>query len=229
MDSNNCITEDVAIENTDNTANIENTIAQICTKGVIESLLFVSAKHLTLGEISELTNISSKEAGEILEELTEHYKDRGINIVNVNKTYKMTTSPKYSVYVEKFLHVCSKQFLSKAALETLAIIVFKQPVTRAQIEELRGVNIDKIINKLLDKKLIKEVGKAPIPGKPLLYGTTNDFLHYFQLKDLNELPKIDIKEETEALEEIEHEKEEKVIQHIDEEEIEKCIEENEAN
>lgn len=223
MDSNNCIMEDAAAEN------IKNTVAQICPKGVIESLLFVSAKHLSSNEISELTNINPKEVETILNELTEEYKDRGINIVNADKTYKMVTASKYSVYVEKFLKVCSKQFLSKAALETLAIIAFKQPVTRAQIEEVRGVNIDKIINKLLDKKLIKEIGKASIPGKPVLYGTAKEFLHYFQLKDLSELPKTNLKEETEALEEIEQAKEEEFVQHIEKEEIEECIGENEAN
>lgn len=229
MDSNDCATEDIMVENTENTENIETTDEQICPKGVIESLLFVSAKHLSANEISELTNINSKEVETILNELTEEYKGRGINIINADKTYKMVTAPKYSVYVEKFLKVCSKQFLSKAALETLAIIAFKQPVTRAQIEEVRGVNIDKIVNKLLDKKLIKEIGKASIPGKPVLYGTTKEFLHYFQLKDLDELPKVNLQEETEALEEIEHAKEEEFIQHVEEEEIEKCLEENEAN
>jgi len=229
VDSNDCATEDIIIENNENTENIEIACHGTNPKGIIESLLFVSAKHLTPGDISELTNINSKEVETILNELTEEYKDRGINIVNADKTYKMVTSPKYSIYVEKFLKVCSKQFLSKAALETLAIIAFKQPVTRAQIEEVRGVNIDKIVNKLLDKKLIKEAGKAAIPGKPVLYGTTKEFLHYFQLKDLDELPKTSLKEETEALEEIEHTIEEEFVHHIEEEKIEECIEENETN
>lgn len=199
-------------------------------KSVIEALLFVSVKPLSISEISGFIGekLTPEEIKNIMLELAADYSARGIQTVVVDNSYKMLTAPACAVYVERFLKVCTKQFLSKAALETLAIIALKQPVTRAQIEELRGVNVDKIINKLLEKKIIKEIGKAPIPGRPVLYGTTKEFLHYFNLKDLDELPKVHLDEEIEKLDEIEQYNESQIIQHVDEEDLQKSIEENES-
>ncbi|MFH1454284.1 MAG: SMC-Scp complex subunit ScpB [Armatimonadota bacterium] len=224
MQENICVAEEKIEENPEITYKSEQTDDP---KYIIESLLFISAKPLSLKEIADTAELKIQEAEDVLEELILEYEPRGINIVTAAGEYKMTTSAKCSDSVEKLLKACGKQFLSRAALETLAIIAFNQPVTRAQIEDIRGVNVDKIINKLVDKKLIKEAGKAPVIGKPTLYATTSEFLHYFHLKDLNELPKVDIKEQLEKLEEIEHDNEQEIIRHVDEAELQAAIEENE--
>lgn len=166
------------------------------TKQLLEAILFVASKPLSVKEMSEVLQLSEEQVISSLEELKKEYENKGVRIIQAAEEFKMSTCPEAASVIEKFHQVESKHFLSKAALETLSIIAFKQPVTRAQIEELRGVNVDKIIYNLLDKKLVKEVGRATIPGRPILYSTTKEFLRYFNLNSLDDLPQIQQQSET---------------------------------
>ncbi|GAB4484214.1 MAG: SMC-Scp complex subunit ScpB [Thermodesulfovibrionales bacterium] len=159
---------------------------------MIETLLFVSAEPATLASLKNSTDIPEADIVKIMEELIREYQERdgGILIVEVANGYQMVTNPRFAQWLRKFLNVSTSNKLSTPALETLAIIAYKQPLIKAEIEEIRGVNSDGVIKNLLDKRLIKIIGKKEVPGKPLLYGTTREFLQYFGLKDLTELPSL---------------------------------------
>ena len=158
----------------------------------IESLLFVSGEPLTLKEISSIlkTNLSYTE--EILESLSREYEDisRGIKLININNSYQLVTKPQNSDYVHELVKGNTRQFLSQASLETLAIVAYKQPITRIDIDEIRGVKSDSAVQNLLEKGLIKERGRLNVPGRPILYVTTEEFLRQFGLVDLEELPSL---------------------------------------
>lgn len=154
----------------------------------IEALLFVSFNPVTIDTLKEVLEMDEETIKIVLEEILNEYSAKGIHVIKVADGYQMVSAPEAASLVEKIYKKISRQFLSRAALETLAIIAFKQPVTRSQVENLRGVNVDKIINNLLEKRLIREAGKSPILGKPTLYGTTNEFLRYFNLSSIEELP-----------------------------------------
>jgi segregation and condensation protein B len=123
-------------------------------------------------------------------ELIQEYKVRntGLLIVEIANGYQMVTNPEYAEWVKKFRSSHMSSRLSIPALETLAIIAYRQPIIRAEIEQIRGVNSDSAIRTLLEKRLIKILGRKEVPGRPFLYGTTREFLQYFGLKDLTELP-----------------------------------------
>lgn len=157
-------------------------------KKAIEALLFVSFNHVTADMLALVLEENKQLIEEVLEELKQEYSTKGIRIARVAQGYRMISAPEEASFIEKIYKKTSKQFLSRASLETLAIIAFKQPITRSQIENLRGVNVDKIINNLLEKRLIKEAGKAPVLGKPILYGTDAEFLRYFNLNSLEDMP-----------------------------------------
>ena len=161
---------------------------------IIEALLFASPEPLTLKTIAEVTELSKDSVEEIIKKLQVDFCNRGINIREVAEGYEMCTSPSMFDYIEKLNKVTSKQNLSKASLETLAIIAYNQPVTRADVEELRGVRTAKIISSLLNLKLIRIAGKSDKIGKPYVYGTTKEFLKYFGLKSIEDLPEINIAE-----------------------------------
>ncbi len=158
----------------------------------VESLLFVSGEPLTLKEISSIlkTNISYTE--EILEALSTEYEDisRGIKLININNSYQLVTKPQNSDYIHELVKGNTRQFLSQASLETLAIVAYKQPITRIDIDEIRGVKSDSAVQNLLEKGLIKERGRLNVPGRPILYVTTEEFLRQFGLVDLEELPSL---------------------------------------
>lgn len=158
-------------------------------KAIIESLLFVSNKPLTIKEISEIINVSEEETKDILEDLYFEYQEnnRGFTLSKFAHGYLFTTKKEHAPFIER-LYKPKLSNLSTAALETLAIIAYKQPITRSEIELLRGVKVDKIIYTLVDRNLIEEVGRREGPGRPILYGTTGDFLQYFGLNDLSQLP-----------------------------------------
>lgn len=163
-------------------------------KGVIESLLFVSEKPVALEEMRKvLEAVSASEIKEIVKVLQKDYEDRqsGINVVEIAGGFQMLTNPSYAGYVKDFYKTKHKEKLSKPALETLAIMAYKQPVTRLDVELVRGVNSDGVVAHLLEKELIKVVGRKDVPGKPFLYGTTKQFLEYFGLKSLEDLPKLE--------------------------------------
>jgi len=169
-------------------------------KCLIEALLFVSGTPISASEIKSVIGLPEVEIRALMSELIEEYKERnsGILISEIANGYQMHTNPEFGEILKKFAGSQKAQKLSLAALETLAIIAYKQPIIKAEIEELRGVNSDGVIKSLLEKRLIKIVGKKEAPGRPLLYATTSEFLEYFGLKDLSELPTIKDIERQEA-------------------------------
>ncbi len=163
-------------------------------KGVVESLLFVNERPVTLEQIKRvLETVTPKEIKQAIASLKEEFESRGagITIEEIAGGYQMLSNPKYVSYVRKFYKTKHKEKLSKPALETLAIIAYKQPVTRGDIELIRGVNSDGVVAHLLNKELIKMAGRKDIPGRPFLYGTTKQFLEYFGLKSLDILPNLE--------------------------------------
>lgn len=169
-------------------------------KSIIESLLFVSGEPLSAKDISNTIDISVKSLINIINEMIEEYKneDRGINIICINGDYQLATKACNGEYIQKLLKKNKRQSLSQASLESLAIIAYKQPITRIDIDEIRGVKSESALLRLLEKGLIKEVGRLEVPGRPILYGTTEEFLRQFSLKELNELPSLDIYSENES-------------------------------
>ncbi|QRG69857.1 SMC-Scp complex subunit ScpB [Brevibacillus choshinensis] len=160
-------------------------------KGVIEGLLFISGDEgIDAKEISEITEVSEEEVIDLIEDMKADFRraGRGIQIVEVARAYQLTTLPEHVPYFERLASSPSQSTLSQAALETLAIIAYKQPLTRSEIEEIRGVKCEKALNTLLTKQLIREAGRAEGIGRPILYATTKDFLEHFGLRELADLP-----------------------------------------
>ncbi|MCA9405439.1 MAG: SMC-Scp complex subunit ScpB [Candidatus Omnitrophica bacterium] len=163
-------------------------------KGVIEAILFVNERPVTLDEIKKvLPTVTGAEIKKALKTLMEEHvlRESGVQIVEIAGGYQMLSNRKYAEYIRLFYKKRHKEKLSKPALETLAIVAYKQPVTRGDIELIRGVNSDGVMSHLIEKELIKVVGRKDIPGRPFLHGTTKQFLEYFGLKSLEDLPKLE--------------------------------------
>lgn len=158
-------------------------------RATVESLLFITNEPLTPVQIAELAELELDDVLDVLEWLREDYSDasKGIGIIKLGDGYIMAIKQEYLSYVEK-LYRPQISTLSMAALETLAIVAYKQPVTRGEIELIRGVKADKIIQSLISKELIEERGRKDVPGRPILYGTTRKFLQHFNIESLEELP-----------------------------------------
>ncbi len=163
-------------------------------KSSIEALLFVSGEPLTLRDFSNTLEVSPKILKSVLDEMQKEYEEekRGIKLISINGEYQLVTKAENSDYIQKLLRKNKRQSLSQASLESLAIISYKQPITRVDIDEIRGVKSESALQRLLEKDLIKEVGRLEVPGRPILYGTTDEFLRQFGLKELNELPSLDL-------------------------------------
>ena len=161
---------------------------------VIEGMLYIYGDEgITIKDIADTLEITKKEAYELMDELLSLYASKtvkGVDICDFGGTYKMVTLPQHDVYYKKMMTTTSGRKLSKSALETLAIVAYYQPVTRIRIEEIRGVGCESMIRKLLAQALIKEVGREDSPGKPVLYGVTDEFMDAFNLKSLDELPEL---------------------------------------
>lgn len=174
-------------------------------KGIVESLLFAAGDEgLSIKQISQVLEIEEAYAGEILLQLTEDYEadqNRGITVVQFAGHYQLATKKENSSYLKKLVESPTTSTLSQAALETLAIIAYKQPITRAEIEEIRGVKTERPIHTLVGKALIKEVGRAEGTGRAILYGTTKEFLDYFGLRSIEELPPLPEKVDEEYIQE----------------------------
>jgi len=167
-------------------------------KSVIESLLFVSGEPLSLKDLSNALEMPNKYLKEVLEEMIHDYEEdenRGIKIIQINGEFQLVTKEKNSDYIQNLLKKNKRQSLSQASLESLAIIAYKQPITRIDIDEIRGVKSESAIQRLIEKDLIKEVGRLDVPGRPILYGTTEEFLRQFGLKELKDLPDLESFEE----------------------------------
>lgn len=162
--------------------------------GVLEGLLFVVGDEgLTLSQICEILDVDLATAKGLLKDLKAQYdsSNHGIRISYLGDAFKLTTKKEHKEYYQKLVENPESNTLSQAALETLAIIAYNQPITRVEIDEMRGVSTIHMIRRLLAKGLIKEVGKSTMPGRPNLYGTTKEFLDYFGMSSINDLPKIE--------------------------------------
>ena len=167
-------------------------------KSIIESLLFVSGEPLALKDICRIVEEDFKYVEDLMRELMNIYNgdsSRGIKIISLNVNYQLVTKTKNSEYIQKLLKKNVRQSLSQASLESLAIICYKQPITRVEIDEIRGVKSESAIQRLVEKNLVEETGRLEVPGRPILYGTTDEFLRHFALNDLGDLPSIELFEE----------------------------------
>ena len=161
---------------------------------ILEALLFASPTPLSIKNLVQITEFSEDKIKNTLEEMRRDYQNRGMKIREVAEGFEMCTDSSLHIYIERLNKITTQYNLSKASLETLAIIAYNQPVTRGEIEQLRGVRGSKILSKLLNLKLIRITGKSDKIGRPFVYGTTKQFLRYFGLKSLEELPNIEINE-----------------------------------
>ncbi|WP_417899956.1 SMC-Scp complex subunit ScpB [Bacillus haimaensis] len=164
-------------------------------KSIVESLLFAAGDDgLTLKQLSTVLEIEESEALDAISALREDYHspDRGIAIIELAGTFQLTTKKEHSVYLKKLVESPTSQSLSQAALETLAIVAYKQPITRTEVESIRGVKSERPLQTLAAKALVKEVGRAEGTGRAILYGTTKEFLDYFGLKNIKELPPLTV-------------------------------------
>jgi len=162
-------------------------------KKTLESLLFVSDSPLPAKKVASfIKDISLEEVEQAFAALAEELNqlERSFQLVRIAEGYQLVTRPEYHKFAKELYKVISKTRLSKASLEALAIIAYKQPVTRAEVEAIRGVEVSNLVQSLLEKRMIRILGRAETPGRPLLYGTTTEFLIHFGLKDLSDLPKV---------------------------------------
>lgn len=164
------------------------------TKAVIESILFAMGDSVHIDRICEALEMGKKEVEAILEIMQTEYindKSRGIKILRFDENYQLCTKTEYYSFIRSVAEKRSKNSLSNAALEVLSIVAYNQPVTRSSIEFIRGVNSDGSLAKLLEVGLIEEKGRLDAPGRPILFGTTEEFLRCFGLTSLNDLPEVD--------------------------------------
>ena len=161
-------------------------------KGIIEAILFAAGRAVTSKELSLVMEKSKDEIEEVIYQMNLEYKDknRGIEILKIEDSYQLATRKEYYEYVYKIIDKRNKPKLSNAALETLSIIAYNPRRSRPEIESIRGVNVDGTMYKLLEYGLIEEAGKLDLPGKPMSYKTTNEFLKMFGYTSLNDLPEL---------------------------------------
>jgi len=159
-------------------------------KDIIESILFVAEKPVNIKELAKVSGSLSIDVQKALLSLMEDYKKRGLRIIRKGDYFQLITAPDIAKYVARYLNQELKKELGEAALETLAIITYKQPITRIEIEKIRGVSCEAILRTLQIKGLICEVDRKDAPGKPILYGTTFEFLQYLGIESVEELPKL---------------------------------------
>lgn len=158
---------------------------------IVEGLLFIAGDSgLEIGQIAHALDLSESMTREVIEKLQKQYESnkRGLKILQHGQIYQMTTKKEHVDYYKKIMEQPNQNTLSQAALETLAIISYRQPITRIEIEDIRGVKSDSSIQNLVSKLLVQEVGRTDSPGRPILYGTTKEFLDHFGMRSLKELP-----------------------------------------
>ena len=157
---------------------------------IIEAILFTMGESVELDRIAEAIELDKKETKRILDEMMEHYKDSsiGVQIMELDGAYQMCTKPEMYEYLIRIAKQPKRRVLTDVLLETLSIVAYKQPVTKAEIEKIRGVSSDHAVSKLVEYNLIAEVGRLVAPGRPMLFGTTEEFLRNFGVKSLDEMP-----------------------------------------
>lgn len=162
---------------------------------LLEAHLFVSSEPVRPLEIAKTLGLDHTEVERIYAHLDELYSRRsesGLRILRISGGYQMATRPDLAVEIARLLALPKEtNRLSKPSLETVAVVAYRQPVTQAEIEEVRGVTVDGVLKTLSERHLIQEVGRKPVPGRPILYGTTPEFLHYFGLNTVSDLPNLD--------------------------------------
>jgi len=157
-------------------------------KNTLEALLFMAEEPIPLERLSHLLSIDNDTLACLIDDLSAGYRNRGVRILHIAEGFKMGTAPECAEVVKNFLENPAQVTLSKAALEALAIVAYRQPITRGGIENIRGVNSDAVVAGLLEKGLLSEVGQSGDIGRPFLLGTTTEFLKYFGLVNLDALP-----------------------------------------
>jgi segregation and condensation protein B len=172
-------------------------------RSILESLLFAADGPLSVDRLRSAIggDVERKEVAQALKELQEEYEtqQRGVRLLEVANGFQLRTPREHAEYVKNLVPVKTAR-MSRANLETLAIVAYKQPITKAEIEDIRGVNVDGVVSTLLERRLIRIVARKDVPGKPFLYGTTKEFLETFNLKDLSGLPTLkEMEEMTQAL------------------------------
>ena len=180
-------------------------------QAIIEAILFTMGEAVELDRIAAAIELDKKETKKIIEGMMAEYRsDRiGIELIELDGSYQMCTKPKMYEYLIKIAKQPKKRVLTDVLLETLSIIAYKQPVTRTEIEKIRGVSCDHAVNKLVEYNLVKELGRLDAPGRPLLFGTTEEFLRSFGVSSIDDLPVLssvqieEFKQEAEAEMEIE--------------------------
>lgn len=162
-------------------------------QAVIEALLFTMGKAVPLKDLAAVLEHDEETVRRIIHQMMDTYKmqERGIQIIELEDSFQMCTDPAYYDYIVRLTHQPKKHTLTDAMLEALSIIAYKQPVTRSMVEQIRGVSSDYVINRLIEYNLVTEVGRLDAPGKPILFGTTEEFLRTFGVKSQDELPVID--------------------------------------
>lgn len=195
-------------------------------KEIIEALFFATDEPLTLRQVIDIfgdaeesdrnRRITPEFILSVIEDLNKEYAESGrvFRIVKIAGGYQFATQPQYGVWLGRMVRERSKRKLSVSALESLAVIAYKQPVTKPEIEAIRGVNADYVLHSLLERNLVAIVGRAATPGRPLLYGTTKEFLKHFGINDLSELPKP--REINELMAEAEFEVEKRMLKEMEE-------------
>ncbi len=177
----------------------ESNNTEISIPALVESALFVSSGPVSIGRLAKALEVSNAVIKNALQTLMEDYETRGLRLQWNGNDVQLTTAPAASSVIERFLGLELTTRLSQAALEVLAIIAYMQPVTRPQVDQIRGVNSDGALRRLLSAGLIEEVGRLETPGRPILYGTTPEFLQHFGLTMLEELPELEEAEEDDDL------------------------------
>ncbi|HZH93206.1 MAG TPA: SMC-Scp complex subunit ScpB [Tissierellaceae bacterium] len=162
-------------------------------KSIIEGLLFTFGEPIESSELAKVLDMPTKDVHSILLEMKDEfdYNRRGVRIIRFNKSFQLGTRPEHHEWIKQIVQGRNTRSLSNAALETLSIVAYKQPVTKADIDHIRGVKSDRSLETLIGRRLVKEAGKLDKPGRPNLYGTTDEFLRYFGLESLEQLPPVD--------------------------------------
>ncbi len=162
-------------------------------QSILEAVLFAAGDAVELEKLADIVDVDKRSLREILKKMADEYtyERRGLQLIRLENSYQMCTRGEYHDYVSALAEPRRKQSLSNAAIEVLSIIAYKQPVTRSAIEHIRGVNCDYVVNRLIERNLIEEVGRLDAPGKPILFGTTREFLRCFGIASLSELPEFE--------------------------------------
>jgi len=163
------------------------------TTQALEALLFAAPGLSSIEQLSQAMNVSKAEVEKSLEALSEHLTaQHGLRLQKIKNQYQLITAPEHGEMIEKFLGLEITSRLTQAALEVLAIVAYKQPATRPEIDSIRGVNSDGVVKSLLSKGLIEELGRSEAIGRPILYGVTDEFFQHFGLESLDQLPVLDL-------------------------------------